>query len=398
MQHPRKRVLTLLGALLWAAVAIPSLAGSVMVYEGLLQEADGSLVVHATHGFDFTLFAGPEGGSPLWREIHQGVLVDDGRYAVTLGLVVPFDLPDGDYWLEIAVDGEVATPRTKTVLAKGNCTIDGNLTVLNGNLGVGTSNPHHEAEIYGNDSEAGLRLAWGPTYGNLFADFKMATGTGLTINSNAGGTWADMHLQTNGTTKLYIDSSGLVGIGTTVPETKLEVWGDGRFGDWSQPATIQGAKLHVHNNAGTGRSILVTDYSFPSTVAFVVEGGGDVGIGKADPTHLLDVGNSGAYCDGGAWVNGSSRTFKDNIVALTDVQALDTLNELEPTSFTYKSDSDEVYLGFIAEDVPELVATNDRKGIVTMDVVAVLTKVVQLQQAQIDALQEEMATIREGRR
>jgi hypothetical protein len=37
-------------------------------------------------------------------------------------------------------------------------------------------------------------------------------------------------------------------------------------------------------------------------------------------------------------------------------------------------------VGFIAEDVPDLVATKDRKGLSPMDIVAVLTKVVQEQQ------------------
>ena len=43
--------------------------------------------------------------------------------------------------------------------------------------------------------------------------------------------------------------------------------------------------------------------------------------------------------------------------------------------FKYKVNSDEQNVGFVAEDVPELVATKDRKGMSPMDVVAVLTSV-----------------------
>jgi cell division protein FtsB len=43
-------------------------------------------------------------------------------------------------------------------------------------------------------------------------------------------------------------------------------------------------------------------------------------------------------------------------------------------------------VGFIAEDVPKLVATKNRKGMSAMDVVAVLTKVVQKQQRTIAEL------------
>ncbi len=54
---------------------------------------------------------------------------------------------------------------------------------------------------------------------------------------------------------------------------------------------------------------------------------------------------------------------------------------LEPVSFVYKSDSSkEERLGFIAEDVPDLVAMQDRKHLNAMDLTAVLTKVVQEQQ------------------
>jgi hypothetical protein len=41
-------------------------------------------------------------------------------------------------------------------------------------------------------------------------------------------------------------------------------------------------------------------------------------------------------------------------------------------------------VGFIAEDVPELVARKDRKSLSPMDIVAVLTKVVQEQKQSLD--------------
>ena len=48
--------------------------------------------------------------------------------------------------------------------------------------------------------------------------------------------------------------------------------------------------------------------------------------------------------------------------------------------------SDDPKVGFIAEDVPDLVATTDRKGLSSMDIVAVLTSVVKDQQKTIDEL------------
>ena len=87
------------------------------------------------------------------------------------------------------------------------------------------------------------------------------------------------------------------------------------------------------------------------------------------------------------WTNSSSRDSKEAIAALSSREALDALDELEPVRFTYKNDGRESYVGFIAEDVPELVATNDRNGLSAMDIVAVLTRVVQAQQQKIEELE-----------
>ena len=51
-------------------------------------------------------------------------------------------------------------------------------------------------------------------------------------------------------------------------------------------------------------------------------------------------------------------------------------------------------MGFIAEDAPELVASKDRKGMSSMNVVAVLTKVVQEQQRTIGELSKAVAELR----
>ena len=72
-------------------------------------------------------------------------------------------------------------------------------------------------------------------------------------------------------------------------------------------------------------------------------------------------------------------------------------------TFKYRADG-EAHVGFIAEDVPDLVASRDRKGLSAMDIVAVLTKVVQRQQAaladqrrELDALKVQLAK-RPGKR
>jgi len=128
----------------------------------------------------------------------------------------------------------------------------------------------------------------------------------------------------------------------------------------------------------------------------VFNSSGYLGVGTTSPSYPLQM-RSGAYVTtGGVWTNASSREFKTDIKQLTAEKAMDTLTELKPVEFAYKADSQEKHVGFIAEDAPELVASKDKKGMSSMDVVAVLTKVVQEQQATIAELSRRLAVVERG--
>ncbi len=123
------------------------------------------------------------------------------------------------------------------------------------------------------------------------------------------------------------------------------------------------------------------------TTKVLVNPTGQLSFGNTPPaitTHAL-VHESGAVLTiGGTWTNASSRALKQDIEPITSEQARDAVRALQPVGYRYKSELDERYVGFIAEDVPELVATKDRKGLAPMDIAAVLTKVVQDQEQLLD--------------
>jgi hypothetical protein len=120
---------------------------------------------------------------------------------------------------------------------------------------------------------------------------------------------------------------------------------------------------------------------------------GDSAGGNNNTTHAIEVANGAHLTAGGVWTDASSRALKNNIKAISETEALTALAELKPVTFNYKREPSETYAGFIAEDVPELVATNDRKSLAPMDIVAVLTKVVQSQQAIIEELNTRLTKI-----
>jgi hypothetical protein len=143
-------------------------------------------------------------------------------------------------------------------------------------------------------------------------------------------------------------------------------------------------------NPGTGNMTIQGASSYD---LLLNPGGGHVGIGIANAQYPLHLG-SGAYVStGGVWTDASSRALKDHITPLTLDEAQDALVALAPVKYAYKADPSEPQVGFIAEDVPDLVAQNDRKGLSPMDLVAVLTKVVQAQQAQLQTLQAQVAAL-----
>ena len=109
--------------------------------------------------------------------------------------------------------------------------------------------------------------------------------------------------------------------------------------------------------------------------------------------NSLTMANGASCSAGGAWQDASSRTLKENIRALDSDDALTALAGLEPVRFNYKSDKNEECLGFIAEDVPGLVATKDRATLSPMDIIAVLTKVVQEQQKTMKELKARIAEL-----
>lgn len=395
MKITKITIMISLAFLLLCGISLTSTANQLM-FEGTLNDAEGRPVANGTHFFDFTIFSAEVGGIPLWAESHDDVNVGNGHYSITLGSRTELDLPAGTYWVQTTVDGEILQPRAKVLLADGDCTITNNLMV-DGRIGIGTANPGYPIHIDQGDISSGFRTYFGPACSSCFGEFKQAHADGLIINSHTGGSFAEIRFQNNSVTNMYLKHDGNLGIGNDVPGEKLEVWGNARFGNRSTTPTVAGGVVDIHNSGGSGDSLLVTSYSFGTETMFVVEGTGDVGIGLDNPTHLLHL-DGGAYCDGGAWVNGSSRSYKENITDLTTEEALETLANLQPTSFNYKTDSKETFLGFIAEDVPDLVATNDRKGLVAMDIVAVLTKVVQTQQEQIDVLEASLKELQAATR
>lgn len=192
---------------------------------------------------------------------------------------------------------------------------------------------------------------------------------------------------------LYLDSTGRVGVRTSTPARDLTIANPvsagirmeqsaSPFQAWDIVANSSNFYVRDVNHE---QNPFIIRPSAPNN-SLVVDTPGWIGLGVSVPSYPIHH-SSGARLEAGDWVNASSRDVKQDIHQLDGDAALDTLQALQPVTFAYKANPAENHVGFIAEDVPALVATSDRKGLSSMDVVAVLTKVIQEQQRTIEDLQ-----------
>ena len=160
-----------------------------------------------------------------------------------------------------------------------------------GNVGIGTTSPSRKLEV-----------------GSLGA-FRLQTGSvTMDCTPTAGATdsfvWntsvnSIYNWQMAGTSRLYIDNSGNVGIGTTSPSRKLVVSNAGAAGYEIGPGGgLSSGNEFLNYNRSTSLYVQQTSYASyyafytgtaGSTRAMDIDSSGNVGIGTSSPGYKLDV-------------------------------------------------------------------------------------------------------------
>ncbi len=266
-----------------------------------------------------------------------------------------------------------------------------------GRVGLGTSIPYVELHIVDGDSPT-VRLDQDGSSGWTAQRWDLCGNeTNFFIRDVTNGSKLCFRIQPNTPSNtLCMRSSGDVGIGTWSPGQDLEIEKTDEdiiiLCDRTDGASAQMAAKEAKTMFGsrTNHQLNLTVNNQPE---LMIDTDGDVAIGKTSASYKLQVWNDAetgyGYSDGGAWNTGSSREFKENIKDLTADAAMEAFKKLNPIRYYYKGvEEKDEQLGFIAEDVPEIVATNNRDAISAMDIVTLLTKVVQEQQKSLDNQQK----------
>ena len=310
-----------------------------------------------------------------------------------------------------------------------------------------SANANNHAFLIGTDSAVGVNIDNGQIPLGLF-DVQTTGGVsrftveadgdvGLSASSPSGR--FDIRNLDGSTPFFNVDSTGKIGVGTLTPNAQMDInsgdflvrSGGIRIGELLTSGSSSVIDVSLSSKSATGKHNLISmdttdvdtisQFEFHSAAIpkwflssrnsflerastldrlslynearvelFTVHQSGGIFIGTGSPnnntSHALEAASGAHLTTGGVWTNVSSRAAKKDIVDITLAVAESALAALNPVTFEYKAEPNETYAGFIAEDVPELVATNNRKNLVSMDIVAVLTKVLQQQQKTIKAL------------
>ena len=202
-----------------------------------------------------------------------------------------------------------------------------------GKVGIGTTNPATKLDVYGDGSFQGIEVGKAGQSGNRSAliDFTgddTYTDYGFRIIRQNTGANADAYLtnrgtgnvivesaeagqvlfNTNSTTRLTVNSSGNVGIGTTSPISPLHVRGSSVFGTINVQSLSANAEASIsfYDSADTNADKWVIGKNVGGASAdqfcfykngnlAVIDSSGNVGIGTASPATKLDVYGDGHF-------------------------------------------------------------------------------------------------------
>ncbi len=270
-----------------------------------------------------------------------------------------------------------------------------------GNFGLGTATPLVNLHVLANNTPT-IRLdqdtsggwaaqSWdlgGNEAGFFIRDFTNSSTLPFRIIANAPSS------------SLYIAADGDIGFQTSSPDGLLDIAHPSNANNHAFLVSPLGA-VGINIDDGQVLNGLFDIQTTAGSSLFTFNTNGTIGVGVSsfDPSvNVLEFANSARLTKGGVWTNASSRKLKNNITDISAEVALNTIKALKPVTFTYKIEPTESYAGFIAEDVPKIVATNGRQSLAAMDFVAVLTKLVQEQQQAIENLHHRVEQLEQSKK
>ncbi|MEI8049602.1 MAG: tail fiber domain-containing protein [Bacteroidota bacterium] len=335
-----------------------------------------------------------------------------------------------------------------------------------GNVGIGTTAPSAKLSVLTTTEWGGMKIKGGTTADGATIGLSNSNGLGnyslgVYGSANTGSIANNFYVYDNVASAVRMtvaSTTGNVGIGTTSPAYKLDVFANVNATYAAQilnnSSAGSGLSVSAGGNPGNGSNKLLSLKDGGSNEKITVLDNGYVGIGTTSPTNMLTIngsatsqanvqlqyggvtkgyfwydsgsdfigvgrgsaGNSitlrtsqlnynSAYCTGTTWVDASDARLKRDIQPMTNY-GLSTVMQLKPVTYYFKADkSNHHEVGFIAQEmlkiVPEVVSgtegdisKGETLGLSYGNLVPVLTKAIQEQQTEITDLKKQLAELK----
>lgn len=255
-------------------------------------------------------------------------------------------------------------------------------TVLGGNSNSASAQSSVVTGGNNNTASGQYSVVAGGASNNAAGDYSFAAGYNMNLQQNNNKahrsfvwgyssssypvTSADSFIIAPGTTNPRL------GIGNLAPSAILDILSGGS-------TTL----LAVTNNPATPGDVFIVRYNSTYSDYFI-------GINNNNPQYPLDIYTYSAtpvhnyLTVTGLWSTApSSREYKFQIAPLKIDQAKEVFSKMQPVTYRYKINPAEHHVGFIAEDVPDLVGVENRKSVNELSVTAVLTEILKQQKEKL---------------
>lgn len=468
-------------------------------YQAVLRDASGNVIPNASKTVVVNILQGSSSGTSVYQETHsvtttaQGVInLNIGGGTVNSGTFATINWSTNTYWAKLTVDGTEITNgqllSTPYALSVKGITYD----PTNSRVGIGTTSPSDKLTVNGNirtlaggdiiferesgggtpsriysvdddlniatngttriyaknDGNVGIGTVTPASKFTVNGDIKTLAGGDIILERSSGGGNPsrfyndndDLYINTNNATRMFINSSGYVGIGTTSPGYKLDVAGvihstvdNGDCFRVGNDATINdinqtnGLGIYGASNPNVGNLKLGFNgpllYGNDLTLGINTnEGGAYLRVnGNGNQNTAIIEATDGQFstdwpsgwggglatndiCASGikysTLVNRSDERLKKDIKSLNDMDAIEKIKQLRPVSYYWKDPKlgNALHFGFIAQEVekvfPNLVATGSdaeqTKSVNYVELIPVLMEALIQQQKTIDELKAKL--------
>jgi hypothetical protein len=345
-------------------------AGSMQVVRNTTPGAGGGILeLTATRGTDVNSYTVLQSGDGLGSVVFGGA--DGNEFVVAASVVAQVDGTPGDNDMpgrlifNTTADGASSTTERMRITSTGN-------------VGIGTASPTQKLTVNGgrsllraNSETYSIQLEYASGKGQYYIGATDSVSTPALVFSNIGGV-----------ERMRVDHDGNVGIGT---------------------AGSSNVRLDIYAGTSAAGSYCVAFRNSSATNLFYIENHGTIFTGSAanSPYNLTTGSAANVFVDSGGalYRSTSSLRYKSDVTDAT--HGLADVLKLRSVTYKAKNSGGTVFGGLIAEEVHGAGLTEfvsyDKEGqpdaIHYGNMVALLTKAIQEQQAMIDELKAKVAAL-----